>query len=483
MDMSKSVKLTISTVFTSVITSVITAVLPVVLLPVTTVVTVALVSHTACAEEIQDEYYARLAKVSPRDAGGFYQLALWCKENDLSKEARKALERTIRIDPDHAAARKALGYRRYGLGWRLAKDIPKPGKKGSGRTSDVARGGDRERTKPSGGSAGESSDGSSGDDGESTETTTAEADVRDLSAEERLAKKRAWAVEAAKKSGLELNTSEDRRGYLIHSTLKTNSKEFKELEDRFREVRKNIIKAIGLRSKADLWPHKIQIVFLRKLECVRFSDAVLDRPFPQNARWDEIDDYRFLMTKISDLDLTRFMAKTALRFKDGKERWVPSWIEAGVAHAAAALTEEGQDRGMHQQAYLTVLSQLENTPDRSPLMEMLQLTDVRRRNLDRNRKVSLTFLEFLKTARRRRFLKFVDEATEGLRPPEDTRSKEFQDFYIDYFQRQEKLFKSVYRMDLSELDEKWQAFVFDRSKKFDEGEKKEARPRNSRRPR
>jgi hypothetical protein len=447
------------------------AILPVLAL---SVLAVFLVTVSAYADPVRDKYYARLAKVSPRDAIGFFELARWCEENNLAAQGRQALERTIRIDPDHAAARKALGYRRYGLGWRLAKDIPKPtrgaGKKSSGRSSKVGGTGGRDSD--------DSSDGDSpGEDG----TSTSEVGVQDLSVEERLAQKRAWAVEAAKKSGLDLNTIEEKRGFLIHSTRNASSTDVKKLKERLKDIRKNVVKAVGLRGSADIWPHKIQIFFLRKLECARFADTVLGRPFPQNARWEKIDEYRLLVAEISDLDLTRFLATTALRYQDGKERWIPSWIEAGTAHAAAALTQEGRDLAMHKQAYLTAQSQLENTPDRSPLIEMLELTDVRSRNADRNRKIALTLLDFLKTARKRRFLKFVDEATAGFRPPKNVQSTEFKDFYIDYFQRQEKLFKSIYRMDLSELDEKWQVFVFERAKKIDEDDGKGSGARKSRR--
>lgn len=52
-------------------------------------------------------YRESLAK---EDAEGHFRLAGWAEEKGLEKERRDLLERTIAIDPDHAAARKALGF-------------------------------------------------------------------------------------------------------------------------------------------------------------------------------------------------------------------------------------------------------------------------------------------------------------------------------------------------------------------------------------
>lgn len=55
------------------------------------------------------DYPAR-AKAAKEDATSQYELALWCNEHDLRKEYRKHLQRVIELDPDHAEARKRLGY-------------------------------------------------------------------------------------------------------------------------------------------------------------------------------------------------------------------------------------------------------------------------------------------------------------------------------------------------------------------------------------
>jgi len=66
------------------------------------------------SRELITEFCRRAAKVAPLDAGSHYALAYWCSQNRLSKHAKTYLTRTIAIDSDHAAARKARGYERHG---------------------------------------------------------------------------------------------------------------------------------------------------------------------------------------------------------------------------------------------------------------------------------------------------------------------------------------------------------------------------------
>lgn len=46
-----------------------------------------------------------------------YQLALWCKENRLSREYRETLQRVIELDPNHVQARKRLGFAKVRGEW------------------------------------------------------------------------------------------------------------------------------------------------------------------------------------------------------------------------------------------------------------------------------------------------------------------------------------------------------------------------------
>lgn len=62
------------------------------------------------------EYEQRLA-AAPDTPAGQFELATWCEEQGLRAERRKHLERVLTLDPDHAAARQALGYVRVGDLW------------------------------------------------------------------------------------------------------------------------------------------------------------------------------------------------------------------------------------------------------------------------------------------------------------------------------------------------------------------------------
>lgn len=51
-----------------------------------------------------------LAELTPGDAEGRFELALWCRDNGEATLERRLLERVILIDPDHEGARHLLGY-------------------------------------------------------------------------------------------------------------------------------------------------------------------------------------------------------------------------------------------------------------------------------------------------------------------------------------------------------------------------------------
>ncbi|MBN2560413.1 MAG: HEAT repeat domain-containing protein [Phycisphaerae bacterium] len=50
-------------------------------------------------------------------AEGHYRLARWCRKHGLRAEETEHLERVVKLDPDHAKARRALGYVQENGGW------------------------------------------------------------------------------------------------------------------------------------------------------------------------------------------------------------------------------------------------------------------------------------------------------------------------------------------------------------------------------
>lgn len=64
-----------------------------------------------------DEYATRAAAVAKDDVKAHWELALWCEERGLTRGTRVELEAVIAADPEHAEARKRLGYQKVGNEW------------------------------------------------------------------------------------------------------------------------------------------------------------------------------------------------------------------------------------------------------------------------------------------------------------------------------------------------------------------------------
>lgn len=96
------------------------------------------VVHQTAAEN----EYARIRPSYPDTVEAQWALAEWCQENHLASEREKHLERVIELDPEHAEARRLLGYskrqgrwvtqeqfneqrglRRYKGAWRTQQEI------------------------------------------------------------------------------------------------------------------------------------------------------------------------------------------------------------------------------------------------------------------------------------------------------------------------------------------------------------------------
>lgn len=74
----------------------------------------------------EDDVYAQLERKQKELADGTaderYSLGVWCREKGLDGEARVAFTSVLRLDPDHAGARAALGYVREDGRWLTEDD-------------------------------------------------------------------------------------------------------------------------------------------------------------------------------------------------------------------------------------------------------------------------------------------------------------------------------------------------------------------------
>src|SRR5688572_5410130 len=76
----------------------------------------------------KEEYAKRAAaleagkKASAEDR---HRLGLWCATKGLKDEAKAEQEKAIALDPDHAGARRALGFVKTETGWRPEDEVMK----------------------------------------------------------------------------------------------------------------------------------------------------------------------------------------------------------------------------------------------------------------------------------------------------------------------------------------------------------------------
>ncbi|MBI3097350.1 MAG: HEAT repeat domain-containing protein [Planctomycetes bacterium] len=68
------------------------------------------IDHIDAGPSPWDSYAEKAAALLPEDADGHFALAEWCGEHRMPIERQRELEAAVLANPDHAAARKALGF-------------------------------------------------------------------------------------------------------------------------------------------------------------------------------------------------------------------------------------------------------------------------------------------------------------------------------------------------------------------------------------
>jgi hypothetical protein len=82
-------------------------------------------SQIAKIETVTDAVaeYQKLARTSPDTVDAHWQLAEWCREHKLRDERRQHLDRVLELNPNHADARAALGFRQKDGQWMNRDDV------------------------------------------------------------------------------------------------------------------------------------------------------------------------------------------------------------------------------------------------------------------------------------------------------------------------------------------------------------------------
>jgi hypothetical protein len=65
----------------------------------------------------EDDYVKMAGQIDDKDPQAHYELGLWCKDNGLREQSEKEFRRAIELNPNHKAARQALGYREHEGKW------------------------------------------------------------------------------------------------------------------------------------------------------------------------------------------------------------------------------------------------------------------------------------------------------------------------------------------------------------------------------
>lgn len=84
--------------------------------------------HKAQVREVrfprpEEQEYERICPRYPDTVDGQWELAQWCAQRGLRAQRSRHLQRIIELDPDHAAARRALGYLELDGHWATTAEV------------------------------------------------------------------------------------------------------------------------------------------------------------------------------------------------------------------------------------------------------------------------------------------------------------------------------------------------------------------------
>jgi hypothetical protein len=68
-------------------------------------------------ESLVETYLEKRKAVSEDDAAGLWTLAEWCGDNDLERFVKEIAQAVVKLEPDHADARKSLGFVKHKGKW------------------------------------------------------------------------------------------------------------------------------------------------------------------------------------------------------------------------------------------------------------------------------------------------------------------------------------------------------------------------------
>lgn len=426
-------------------------------------------AESPSAEKLK-KYIAELLKVSPRDADGFYQLGKWCEGQGLPDKAALAYEQAIRIDPDHALARAALGYRPLGTDWTKGAPIPiKPASTESPGDPPTASSESSRVPSPSGpaspGGASKGPAAAAGKAGGTEKDSGAKAKEGEPKPEgiklDELYLKKRWAQDALGKLDLKFTMYED-EDFLVHSTCEANSGDLRKLTAVLKNIKKLVVNLVG-RPKGPIWPGKAHFIYMRdSTQCMRFSEAIDNQRFPEEdgyytASDPESGDHTVLSGKPPEKALGFLLGFTALEHMGNSDRYVGWWLREGVAGLVAGSTDQGKTEKVIDQAFRRAGAEIEANFEGVTIFKLLETENYKKNTGELNQCLAMTLVYFLYNLGGSKLQKLVED----LKSAEAPAKTEPQDklFFSQYARYQENAINSNFHEKLEKLNEKWKNFV------------------------
>ncbi len=407
-----------------------------------------------------EEYVKRLTQTPPLDADAFVELARWCERQQLAERAKQAYHRAITIDTECAAARRALGFERYGTGWRR-----------------IARNQLTERTAAVAAVRGETG---------TTQTVATdsdripEAEKRETTESKAAAQRRSmleWAHKTEERFGVPFHTDEE-RNLLIHTTVDKGDDVLKRLRRHLDRLRRSTAKLIGTSSRRVLGKRKLQIVLLRsESEFDRFAKNIDGVTSARNPTGAYRRGERIVLWQPESRALAAVLSETALAELHREDAWLSRWIYDGVEQMVTAATPTRETKQLEEEIFAAAGDLLEDEENaRQLLFELLEESGPR---LGRtSRQLSMTFVAYL--AEKNKLDEFL-EAMKGKDAPESPAPDDgaFAEFHMRYVPYQERALRRLLGDSSRELLSRWRDFVLKRAAKA-KANRSKPRPRNSR---
>ncbi|MBN1417260.1 MAG: hypothetical protein JXP34_00700 [Planctomycetes bacterium] len=414
------------------------------------------------------EYVRRAAALGPRDAKGWYELGTWAQDQRLEAEATHCFEQVIRIDPDHAEARAALGYRRWGPGWRKAEEIekarkdlpetvpppppspPTPGSEPGPEPSPEATPGVPAPADPGPGSTSPPQPGLEKETPPEPAAPGGEAGL--------------GAIARKIEEKIQVQFRDGRFGDLLfHTTADPNSRAVQATVGSLLETHNLILRCMGAKAR-DVWAEGLLPVyhFQGRLQFFKFADLWDGRkPGPQLSSYFDAKGPHIALFGTPDAALIRSLTEGMLEFRKGERVEAIGWLKLGLGEWISIAQDSADGTRRRTDAYRAA-GKLLAAHDRNADV-LLWLEDV---GLPSGagwaRPMAFTMVDLLATppapGRPERLSAFIARMREA--PPLRTPGIQgFDPAFEKYLEYQRDALRRVYRLEPETFAKYWEARV------------------------